>query len=194
MNHRLKSVFWGLTFLISCTVARSEVQFVGVVGLKEKTLFLLSGLHDGPPLWLTLGQSYGTYTLVWFQPKEEILLLKAGDNELALKLRDSKVLELPPQVQLWNLMDTARQEIARRENWTGGIVLEGPKRTQLSQKDNSRRTLEPLDIWTVTGSFNDSKGELIRRMIILKDDGSLFDYTHPAPKQAPPSSKPDSCK
>ena len=173
MNHRLKSVFWSLTFLISCIVARSEVQFVGVVGLKEKTFFLLNGLHDGPPLWLTLGQSYGTYTLVRFQPKEEVLLLKAGDNELTLKLRDSKVLELPPQVQVWKLLDTARQEIAKRENWTGGIILEGPERTKLNQKDNSGRTLATLDIWTVTGSFNDEKGELIRRMIILKEDGSL---------------------
>ena len=82
-----------LTLLLFCTLSlRAEIEFTGFFTTSKEALFSLSETETQRSSgWLRIGQSFGGYTVVSFDPGQDVITLQQGERLLTIPLRASKV-------------------------------------------------------------------------------------------------------
>jgi hypothetical protein len=104
----MKLRWWMALIFAAATLAAAEpeLELIGVTGngrdyqvaLKTKT---------GEPQWIAVGKQYGGYTVVRYDPKEEVAVLARNGQQFQVRLRQSKIApggpvptaELPPPIK-----------------------------------------------------------------------------------------------
>ena len=93
-------------FLITTSLVSAAPILTGILTLSEGARFCVveeETEKDGPPPeWLALGAVFNGYRLSEFDPEEEVLTLRRGQEVMLLTLREAKIepMELPPATAL----------------------------------------------------------------------------------------------
>ncbi len=82
-----------LTILLLTTLGlKAEIEFSGFFTTSKEALFSLVDTDaERSSGWLKIGQSFGGYTLDYFDREREIITLKQGERLLKISLRVSKI-------------------------------------------------------------------------------------------------------
>lgn len=89
-----------LTLLLLCAASlRAEIEFSGFFTTSHEAFFSISDTETHRSSgWLKIGQSFGSYTLLSFDGKQDVITLKQGERLLNIRLRASKVKEGPATI------------------------------------------------------------------------------------------------
>lgn len=83
---------WLAALLLVSSLARAEIEFIGVLIMPERTSFVLTDDSTKPGTWRSLGQEFAGFTLEAYDAKADTLTLVAkGKEPLRLRLREAKV-------------------------------------------------------------------------------------------------------
>jgi hypothetical protein len=97
MNHRARSPLFALTTtlvlaLTGSPAARAEIEFVGILATSKTTHFALGETTSGRTDWVTVGGSFGGYTVASYEKKDETLVLRRDGIDRRIRLKeDAKV-------------------------------------------------------------------------------------------------------
>jgi hypothetical protein len=162
--------------LLASALLRADPDFVGVITTKDQSFFALTGRSEGPPQWHEIGQAYGTYTISEYRAEEQSLVLQGEKGTLVLKLKEAKVGAAQGTIDIARFLEVARAEIAKREKWNGPIQMN-------PRIDPSSPTSATRGLWFAVGHFDDASGNRIQRMVVLRTDGTVYDYATPSLKK-----------
>jgi hypothetical protein len=70
------------------STARAEIEFVGILATSHARHFALGDSTSGRTEWVVTGGTFGGYTVVAYEPKDDTLLLRRDGNILRLRLKD----------------------------------------------------------------------------------------------------------
>jgi len=111
--------------VLFATVARAEIEFIGVLVMPGRASFALTEDPAKPATWLTLGQAFAGYSLAAFDAKTDTLTLtKKGADPLRLHLKDDAKVK------------SARLEIAGALTLGAGEKIEFTRATLLFDQEN----------------------------------------------------------
>lgn len=80
-----------LAWLGLAGLAHAEIRFVGVLGTREKTLFVLTDTTTQKTAWHVLNESFAGHTLTAYDAKEDVLTLAKAGAETRVRLKDAKI-------------------------------------------------------------------------------------------------------
>ena len=70
------------------STARAEIEFVGILATSHAQHFALGDTATGKTDWVTPGTTFGGYTVVSYEAKDDTLLLRRDGSDLRLRLKD----------------------------------------------------------------------------------------------------------
>lgn len=85
---RLKTL---LGFVFSVTVSFANAEFVGVLAGPTLTLFAVRESPTQPTRWVSVGEPFGAFVVKAYDAGTESLTVQKGDENLVLKLPQSRV-------------------------------------------------------------------------------------------------------
>jgi hypothetical protein len=96
----------GCALLLDSSCFAASLEFSGYLRVGNETHFVVTTVEEKQSSgWLIAGQSFRGYTIVAFDPKEELLFLQKGDEQVPLRLKSSKVkdggLEMKPPPEFY---------------------------------------------------------------------------------------------
>lgn len=95
-----------VVFSLVLAPLRAEVEFVGILATKEKTMFYLKDAAAGKESgWVELKQNFAGFTVTAYDAKNDVLTLTKDGATTQIRLRDAKIVN-------------GRQEV------TGGVTLQ----------------------------------------------------------------------
>ena len=74
--------------LLAATLARAEIEFIGVLATPKKTQFALSDTAAERTVWLSVGDTFSDYKLAAYDRATDTITLTKPDAELRLRLKD----------------------------------------------------------------------------------------------------------
>ena len=73
---------------IATASLRADLEFTGILVTSQTTRFALTDTATGKSDWRERGQTFGGYTIISYEPKDETLLLRQDTQDLRLRLKD----------------------------------------------------------------------------------------------------------
>lgn len=86
-----RSLAGALAFLSLAGLARAAIEFTGVLGTREKTLFVLTDTVTQKTAWLVLNGSFAGHMLTAYDAKEDVITLTKGGTETRVRLKDAHI-------------------------------------------------------------------------------------------------------
>ena len=81
-----------IIFLAIACLSNAAPEFVGLMTNGRQTLFAVRERESTPASWISIGAQIGEFVVFFYDAKAELLVLKKGDEQIALRLRESRVL------------------------------------------------------------------------------------------------------
>jgi hypothetical protein len=73
---------------LALSVSRADIEFVGILATSHSSHFALGDTVTGKTEWVVPGGSFGGYTVVSHERKDDTILLRRDGTELRVRLKD----------------------------------------------------------------------------------------------------------
>ena len=74
--------------LLTATIARAEIEFIGVLATPKKTQFALTDTATERTVWISVGDTFADYKLTGYDRTTDTITLTKPDAKLHLRLKD----------------------------------------------------------------------------------------------------------
>ena len=120
----LASAWLAIALFAIASVARAEIEFVGILATPQKTLFALTDTNTATTDWVDVGHAFGGYIVDRYEAGTDTLILKKDSGELRLRLRDDAKIQ------------SARLELAGTISFGAGEKVEVTRATLVFEQEN----------------------------------------------------------
>ena len=78
---------------IACPAAFTapSIEFTGILTTPERNLFAVTSIDSGRSMWISVGQNFEGYEALGYEPDEQMLRLKKGEDIIRIRLKDAKI-------------------------------------------------------------------------------------------------------
>src|SRR6185436_18414334 len=83
----LRLIILGMV-LLSATLARAEIEFIGVLATPKKTQFALIDTAAERTVWVSIGDTFSDYKVTAYDRATDTITLTKSDGELRVRLKD----------------------------------------------------------------------------------------------------------
>jgi hypothetical protein len=77
-----------MTAIFGPSTSRADIEFIGILATSQARHFALGDTATGKTDWVTLGNTFGGYTVASYEPRDDTLLLRRDGSDLRLRLKD----------------------------------------------------------------------------------------------------------